>query len=1065
MNGLIIDNFAGGGGASTGIETALGRPIDVAINHDAEAVAMHAVNHPQTHHLCQNVWKADPVEVVAEASRRRGSSKPLPIELAWFSPDCFPAGTLVLTREGYRPIEEIEVGDEVLSHAGKWRAVTETSSAVRPVVTLRGHGHPGLTLSVEHPVYARLREDVWSTEPPRGYRRNLGPRDWLPASMLGEGWYWATPHDFPAAEAPPVGGRGFPIDGDFMWLVGRYLGDGWTRLTETRAELVITCGRHEVDALRTALSKWARDGARAGEGELAWHERDTATAHQFSTNHRGLVEWLRRHFGHRAEAKRIPGWALGMEPLLRQALLDGYLSADGWRGGQFTEARTVSNALAFGLKALLNGLGKTVTIHRLANSATIEGRAVSARPINLLRWRVEVSPKHAQTFRDDLHEWCPIRERIDEGAVMEVFNIGVDVDESYVVEGVVVHNCKHFSKAKGSKPVEKGIRDLAWVVVHWARRVKPNVIMLENVEEFCDWGPLIETDDGRLVPCPVSKGLTFKRWVRELKKLGYKVEHRQLRASDYATPTIRRRLYVIARRDGLPIVWPSPSNAKGGAGGLAEWRWAAECIDFDLPCPSIFTRKKALAENTLRRIARGVMRYVVNADKPFIVGVGGRMGQSPERPVDVPMQTLTAKGDSAIVQPIVVSTAHGGTTGRAPYAWSVDEPLRTQKGSPEYGIVQPFVAGIDNKSNGDRDVWPSDEPLRTVTLENRFALVAPLTHQGGDRGQALDQPLATVTGAHRGEQALIAAHVTKFRTGSDGHPITDPLHTVTANSYVKRPGGAVPLGLVSAVLVPRYGERPGQEPRARAVDEPMASVVPTGNGGSLAGVALAGVGGPTYGGKPVPVDKPFGTLTTENHRGVVAAFLAQHNSGNDGHDLREAVSTIVGKGCTQGLVAAALSHQYSSNTAGGQGDLATPAKTVTAGGGHHALLGCELSDEDRAGAERVAAFLVKYYSAAQHGQSLKDPLHSATSKPRFGLVTVMGLPIVDIGLRMLTPRELFRAQGFPESYIIDHGPDGKALTKTAQTRMCGNSVCPPVAEALVRANLVDVADVGERAAD
>jgi DNA (cytosine-5)-methyltransferase 1 len=385
------------------------------------------------------------------------------------------------------------------------------------------------------------------------------------------------------------------------------------------------------------------------------------------------------------------------------------------------------------------------------------------------------------------------------------------------------------------------------------------------------------------------------------------------------------------------------------------------------------------------------MRYVVNAERPFIVGVGG---------------------PSYSGKPV-----------------TVDQPLGAQTTENHRALVQPFVAGIDNKSNGDRDVWQADEPPRTVTVENRFALVAPLTHQGGERGQGIDQPFPTITAAHRGELALIAPHVTKFRAGSDGHPITDPLHTVTANSFKKRPGGAVPLGLVSAVLTPRYGERAGQAPRTMPVDKPMPTVVPTQNGAQL-----------------------------------VSAFLAQHNGGMVGHDAREPVSTIVGKVGPQALVAAAISHQRTSNTAGGRGDPRAPAKTITAGGTHQALLACELSDEDRAGAERVAAFLVKYYSAAQHGQSLKDPLHSTTSKPRFGLVTVMGLPIVDIGMRMLTPRELFRAQGFPETYTIDHGPDGKPLTKTAQTRMCGNSVCPPVAEALVRANLVDVAaDV--RAAD
>lgn len=660
-------------------------------------------------------------------------------------------------------------------------------------------------------------------------------------------------------------------------------------------------------------------------------------------------------------------------------------------------------------------------------------------------------------------------------------------------------DCKHFSKAKGSKPVEKGIRDLAWVVVHWARLVQPEIIALENVEEFKDWGPLVATDDGKLVPCPKSKGFTFKRWVRELKRAGYKrVEHRELRAFQYGAPTMRKRLFVIATRSGAPIRWPEPTHGKPDAdgtvpGGLLPWHTAAECIDWSLVCPSIFERERPLAENTLKRVARGVMRYVVNAERPyivgtfqraagaaaersagsppgaektkvpqpFIVGVGGRMGQSPERPVDVPAQTLTAKADSAVVQPVIVSTAHGGTTGRAPYAWPAAEPLRTAKASQEYAVVEPFVAGIDNSSNGDRDAWPGGEPVRTITSENRFALVAPLTHHGGERGQPVDEPARTITGAHRGEQALIevhavAPHVTKFRANSDGHRADEPLHTITANSFVKRPGGAAPLGLVSAVLVPRYGEREEQAPRALPVTEPMPTVVPTQNGASLVAASLATYYGPKPGekGRGAAVDTPLRTQTTENRHALVAGFLAQHNTGNDGHDAREPVSTIVGKGCTQGVVeakAAILSHAYTSNTAGGNGDPGQPAKTITTGG-HHALVECDLFAADRAGAERVAAFIAKYYGAAEHGQPLDEPLHTTTAKPRFALVTVNGWPIVDIGLRMLQPRELYRAQGFPPGYVIDGpAPNGKPMTKTAQVRMCGNSVCPPIAQAIARA--------------
>ena len=459
-------------------------------------------------------------------------------------------------------------------------------------------------------------------------------------------------------------------------------------------------------------------------------------------------------------------------------------------------------------------------------------------------------------------------------------------------------DCTHHSKAKGKAPIRgpkaTASRDLAWVVVLWAERAKPQIIMLENVEEFADWGPVLESGK----PCPDRRGLTFRRWVREIERAGYAVEWRELRACDYGAPTIRKRLFVIARRDGEPIVWPAPTHGPG----LLPHRTAAECIDWSIPCPSIFLSKeearaigckRPLAEATMRRIARGVWKYVLDNPQPFIV---------------------------------------------------------------------------------------------------------PVTHQGDDRVQPLDEPLRTVTTAKRGEFALAAPY-----------------------------------------FVPRYGEREGQEPRAAGVDRPAPTVVPTGNGASL-----------------------------------VAAYLAQHNTGMTGHDARAPVSTIVGRGTQQqavavhltrqfgasvgqdadrtaptvtaggggktGIVAALMTNQMTSNADGGQGDLERPINTILAGGQHKAL---------------VKAFLVKYYgTGGQHGDCAR-PMPTISCKARMGVVTVgeVDYEIVDIGMRMLTPRELFRAQGFPEDYAIAPEHDGRRLTKSAQTRMCGNSVCPPIAEALVRANI------------
>ena len=621
--------------------------------------------------------------------------------------------------------------------------------------------------------------------------------------------------------------------------------------------------------------------------------------------------------------------------------------------------------------------------------------ALGRSPDVAINHDAEAVALHAANHPDTLHlcqnVWkADPRDVVRQASARRCARLGIPFRELPVRFAWFSPDCKHFSKAKGSKPVEKGIRDLAWVVVHWARLVKPEIIALENVEEFKDWGPLVATEDGKLVPCTLSKGFTFKRWKRELKKAGYKrVEHRELRAFQYGAPTMRKRLFVVATRSEAPIHWPEPTHGKPNPdgtvpGGLLPWRTAAECIDWSLACPSIFERERPLAENTLRRVARGVMRYVVNAEKPFIVGVGGRMGQSPERPVDVPAQTLTAKADSAVVQPFTVSVAHGDSGGRREYP--LNEPLGTvQAQGQSHAVVEPFVSRVDQTSAAARNgIAPVGEPLRTLHTVNPFALIAP--------------------------------HVTKFRANSDGHRADKPLDTITANSFIKRPGGAAPLGLVSASIATYYGPKPGEKSRGAVVDAPLH------------------------------------TQPTENRHALVTAFMAQHNTGNDGHDAREPVSTIVGKGCTQGVVeakAAILSHAYSSNTAGGNGDPGHPAKTITTGG-HHALVECDLSAADMAGAERVAAFIAKYYGQGD-GQPIVDPLHTVTTKDRFCLVTVNGWPIVDIGLRMLQPRELYRAQGFPPFYVIDGpAPNGKPMTKTAQVRMCGNSVCPPIAQAIAR---------------
>jgi len=439
-----------------------------------------------------------------------------------------------------------------------------------------------------------------------------------------------------------------------------------------------------------------------------------------------------------------------------------------------------------------------------------------------------------------------------------------DIDPREVTRGRPVGlcwlspDCTHFSKAKGGKPREKKIRGLAWVALRWAATVRPRVIMLENVEEFTTWGPLDK--DG--YPDPKQKGRTFRTFVNALRRQGYQVDWRELRACDYGAPTIRKRLFLIARCDGRPIVWPEPTHgdpesAAVKSGKLKPWRTAAEIIDWSLPCPSIFERKKPLAENTLRRIARGIQRFVVENPRPFIVRIG--------------------------------QTGFGG----------------------------------------DRLQYQIYQPLTTITTKAEHLLIAPVIARqfGQSTGHGADEPLGTITAGGMGKSQLVAAFLSSY-----------------------------------------YGETSPGEARGSRLDEPAHTITAGGNRFAL-----------------------------------VTSHLVKMRGTNIGQPVPE------------------------------------PLQTITAGGNHFG---------------EVRAFLMAYYGTGV-GQTLDEPLHTVVTKDRFGLVTVHGreYQIVDIGMRMLEPHELFAAQGFPDTYIIDRDADGKSYAKSAQVARCGNSVPPPFAEALVRANL------------
>ncbi|TKU25818.1 DNA cytosine methyltransferase, partial [Citrobacter sp. wls718] len=389
-------------------------------------------------------------------------------------------------------------------------------------------------------------------------------------------------------------------------------------------------------------------------------------------------------------------------------------------------------------------------------------------------------------------------------------------------------DCRHFSKAKGAKPVKKEIRGLAWIVLRWALAKRPRVMMLENVEEFKTWGPLL-ADEMR--PDPARTGETFNAFVGMLSTgipadhpalsevceflsiergseqaqqlvdgLGYDVDYRELRACDYGAPTIRKRFFMVMRCDGFPIQWPvvthgDPKSLEVQSGRLMPWRTAAECIDWNVPTLSIFDRKKPLAENTLKRIARGIQRFVIESASPFIV-----------------------------------------------------------------------------KCNH----------TSTKTSYDCF------------RGQKLDEPLQTITKTHG--YALAVPHLTKFRTGATGQPVTEPVPTVTAGTS-KRPGGnGHALGIVEAALTP----------------------------------FLAGNGGSEYQAKPRPLDKPAHTILKQSRACLVAPVIARQFGASVGHRADEPSATITaGGGGKSQLVGAFLAKHYGGNYTGPGVSMDEPAHSVT----------------------------------------------------------------------------------------------------------------------------------------
>ncbi len=595
-------------------------------------------------------------------------------------------------------------------------------------------------------------------------------------------------------------------------------------------------------------------------------------------------------------------------------------------------------------------------------------------------------------------------------------------------------DCKHFSKAKGGKPVDKKIRGLSWVILKWAMSaVAPRCIFMENVKEIQTWGPLIGVD-GKMRPDPARSGETFKGFISMLTNgiskehpafaeaceflkiasdsedgdrlshgLGYKVDYKVLKACDYGAPTIRERFYLVARNDGQPITFPKPTHGKGK--GLKPYRTAAECIDWSIPCPSIFGRKKPLAVNTQRRIARGLDKFVIKNPKPFLLQMN--FDNAPQD-VDKPMSTQTAVNKHFVVNPSVVPIGYGERKGQAPRVNDSIEPLSTVVSSCKQNLCAPQLEPYIMSNNTNNVPKSTDEPLPTVTTGNRNFLCAPSivqyhSEQGNSevRGQKTDEPLRTIDTQPR--YGVNACYLTKYFSGDrvNASAADAPNPTVTAHDH---------SAVVAVHLSSRYGD--GKDGRGSEADEPSPTLTGTNHSHLVAADIVHYYGGADHASK---ADKPIATVTAKPRHYLTESHLCilRNNMGC--------------KGMTE------------------------PMPTITARAQHEA---------------QIVTYLQKINTAQDlgHWNEVRELLNSYAgyniAVDEILIIEIDSVPhfIADIGMRMLKAKELKLAQGFPPDYVIDIEPHiGKKYSEAKQIARLGNAVCPPPATALIRANRPDMA--------
>lgn len=548
------------------------------------------------------------------------------------------------------------------------------------------------------------------------------------------------------------------------------------------------------------------------------------------------------------------------------------------------------------------------------------------------------------------------------------------VDPREATEGRTVEllwmspTCIHFSRAKGHRLLDAKIRSQANVVFTWITHADVERIILENVIEFLGWGPLHKDHSGgctgdhemgkgkepgclkkcrHLTPIKERKGEYFNHFVRKLRRKGFNVGWQTLRAHLYGAPTRRARLFLVADRTGEPR-FPAPTHGPG----LIPFRVTHENLDFELPVRSIFGRKKAPADATLRRIGRGVGEYVIKAARPFVISVnhgGDSSGDRFRRLHDLtePLPVVTSGGGQfALCVPSMIHCSNGERPGQLPRIYDVQQPHPTAvSGGIKTALIETVLAPVITKHYGG--------------------------NESSTGGQSVERELDTITA--QDHNALTIASMIKLRGTSDAHvnasakSVEEPLDVVSA--------GGTHHALTVATIVRYNGQRrDGEAPRQVGLEQPLPTQ-DTSNRFSLTTANLIRYNGQSG---PQPVTDSLGTIDTRDRFALIQTEV---------------------------------------------GSVLTPL------------------------AAEVYRFLV---------QHVVDLPYVEVESVRYAIAEVDGqiYVITDIGMRMLTPVELFKCQGFPDSYVLDFVTGkGKRVTKTELIRLCGNSVCPPVAEAMVRATL------------